>query len=487
MTEKDLKKLFDQKLEGMEHEFQASNWAAFEQMQDPTEPLSDQEFKKLFRDKLPQATFAFNPANWDALEAELGPENSISTDELKDLFQQKLAQTEYGFSPENWDRMEAVLNQRTRKPMAYFWRSAAVILLLGGLSAIFGLKANQSLGGDPYSNAGLVIQKSTIDQSPQKSIPSEAPLTGGSVKSPIDHTTSTAADAEYRATSPLSAVPPTISEYPKDPSDNGVSPLLALSSSPISKETIKEPRISALEVGRSGWKHIVLQNPYLTLQSYSSFETAPRESSSVKEPYIPQTYSKFFLVGGPAISKSMNGTMGAPGFQAGLEYQYGFNKVSSLTTGLLFNQTGDIGLETIDDSTFFGLGRTDVETHRHYKSISSIRVPLSYQYQLNEKHSFGLGFNMDMLISVSMNETKTTQAFKQDAQEETQNFRERLKSFEQINYSTSVNYQYQYSEKLSFALSYNLALNDITRDHAHNFEADHRPGQANLQLRYRLF
>ena len=65
MTEKDLKKLFEEKLEGQNFEFNEANWEAFEQMSDPGEPMSEQEFKKLFRDKLAQASFPFNPANWD--------------------------------------------------------------------------------------------------------------------------------------------------------------------------------------------------------------------------------------------------------------------------------------------------------------------------------------------------------------------------------------------------------------------------------------
>ena len=56
-----------------------------------------------------------------------------------------------------------------------------------------------------------------------------------------------------------------------------------------------------------------------------------------------------------------------------------------------------------------------------------------------------------------------------------------------MNFSASLSYEFQYSERLSFALSYALPLNDITQDQAQNFAADHRPGQANLQLRYLLF
>ena len=206
-----------------------------------------------------------------------------------------------------------------------------------------------------------------------------------------------------------------------------------------------------------------------------------------KDPYVPQAYSKLYLLAGPAFSAPMNGKMGSPGWQLGLEYEYGWNEKSALSTGVIYNRSGDIGLETVHDSTFFGLGRTDIQTYRHYKSLSSIRIPLNYRYNFAPKQSFGFGLNTDILLSVRMDQTKTTQVFKQDPRVEEQAFNQMMESFEPVNFSAHFSYQYQYSPRLSFAFTYALALNDISRDQAQNFEADHRPGQANLQLRYRLF
>tara|TARA_B100001115_G_scaffold167328_1_gene146238 strand:+ start:2548 stop:3996 length:1449 start_codon:yes stop_codon:yes gene_type:complete len=480
MTEKDLKKLFEEKLEGQNFEFNEANWEAFEQMSDPGEPMSEQEFKKLFRDKLAQASFPFNPANWDALEEEMGPEHGMSNAELQELFDKKINQSQFAYNPDNWARMEAILDQKGRKPLAFYWRSAAAILAAAGISSLL-LFQNQANQFGPTETA-----------LPQQNIVETAPA----AKSPV---------AAETVEMPLSQSPETIENS---------TPALSNSSASTTGNTLESEDLAYVQDNRALviGAHPTESSPAvqaLRIEPNSNLQAsdlhpmnvnldadlAPRHfvmqdlssEEPVIEPYIPQAYSKVYASGGLVISQALNGKMGSPGFSAGLEYEYGWNKISSVRTGIIYTQSGDIGLETMHDSTFFGLGRTEVQTARHYKSLQSLRIPVSYQYKLNSQHSFGLGLNTDVLLSVRMDETKTTTVFKQDPKVEHKEFNQSMNSFAPVNFSASLSYEFQYSERLSFALSYALPLNDITQDQAQNFAADHRPGQANLQLRYLLF
>lgn len=509
MTEKDLKKLFEEKLKGTDFEFNPANWEAFEQMADPNqplseqefsqlfkgkeaeasfafnpsnweafeqmnspqEPLSEQEFKKLFREKMAQATFPFNPANWEAMEEELGPENGMSGAELQTLFQNKAAESRFAFNPENWARMEAILDQRAARPLVYFWRSAAAILLMASLASGLlwqdqtALSTNGALVKEPSASEMISPEAQTSAPIELQELPASSLTTESRMAEESAIAESIVQIAQVPPTTPVSAGVIEAAGLPEANSAQTLAYQIAdLAPLPFVDQVIGLPNLD----------HAYVNTPLL------------QRSSSEKEPYIPQGYSNVNAVAGPAISAPMNGKMGTPGWQAGLEYEYGWSKASAISTGLIYNRSGDIGLETMNDSTFFGLGRTDVQTHRHYKNLSSLRIPLNYRYNF-ANHGFGIGFNTDVLLNVNMDETKTTTVFKQDPVVERTSYSQPMETFSPVNFSASLSYYYQYNERLSLALSYAFALNDLTNDNAQNFEAEHRPGQANLQLRYRLF
>ena len=61
------------------------------------------------------------------------------------LFDKKINQSQFAYNPDNWARMEAILDQKGRKPLAFYWRSAAAILAAAGISSLllFQNQANQ--------------------------------------------------------------------------------------------------------------------------------------------------------------------------------------------------------------------------------------------------------------------------------------------------------------------------------------------------------
>ncbi len=482
LSEQEFKKLFQDKLPEASFAFNPANWEAFEQMTDPQQPLSEQEYKKLFRDKMAKVHFPFNPANWEALEDELGPEQGMSGAEMQDLFQKKASDSSFAFNPDNWARMEAILDQRDRRPLAYFWRSAAAILLLASL-AVAALW-QQPKGAIIYSPQQPIAADEVAEpQSIKSTQPSEINPTKeeGSISNPA--LADEAAIASNSANGGNSGAQPPVQNFANASESTDAVPVLPAVQSNFSAIAAESVAAQSLGINNLAPAELPLSSDLMFVDLNPNLGSPSVE----KEPYIPQAYSRIYAVAGPALSAPLNGKMGSPGWQAGIEYEYGWNDRVSISTGAIYNRSGDIGLETLHDSTFFGLGRTEVETHRHYKYLSSIRIPLAFNYNIAPKHRFGLGLNTDVLLTVSMDETKTTRVFKQDPRVEETSYNKKMDSFEPLNFSASISYQYQYSPRLSMAFTYAFALNDISRDNAQNFEADHRPGQANLQLRYRLF
>lgn len=479
LSEQEFKKLFQDKLPEASFAFNPANWEAFEQMTDPQQPLSEQEYKKLFRDKMAQVNFPFNPANWDAMEDELGPEQGMSGVEMQDLFQKKASDSNFAFNPDNWARMEAILDQRDRRPLAFFWRSAAAILVLASMA----VAALWQVPKDPIGNT-LNQPIATEQTAGPKNI--KAPEVNSSKEEKSSSNASLNNEATIATTTGNggnSGAQPPLQNLANASENIEAGPSLASIPSNSSASAANFVEAQSLGIKNLAQAKLPLSSNLMFVDLNPSLESQLVDT----EPYVPQAYSRINVLAGPVMSTALNGKMGSAGWQAGIEFEYGWNDRASISTGAIYNRSGDIGLETLHDSTFFGLGRTEVETHRHYKNLSSIRIPLNFNYNIAPKHRFGLGLNTDVLLSVSMDETKTTRVFKQDPRVEESSYNKKMDSFEPLNFSASLSYQYQYSPRLSLAFTYAFALNDISRDKAQNFEADHRPGQANLQLRYRLF
>jgi hypothetical protein len=171
----------------------------------------------------------------------------------------------------------------------------------------------------------------------------------------------------------------------------------------------------------------------------------------------------------------------------GLEYEYGFNDRLSLSAGLSYNYGGDMGIETLSDSTFFGLARTDVETHSHYKNRASLRMPICLNVKISPKHSISVGAYADALISVSMDQQKTTTIFKQDPKVEHSSGSAPKNSFTSYSGGANIAYTYQYSDRFSIGLSQQYGLVDLTNDQHQNFQKHHQTNQTNLVLKFSIW
>ncbi len=480
MTEKELNKLFSEKLKGQSFPFNEKAWESMEQMLDPQEPLSEMEYRKLFQDKLATASFAFNPANWSKMETQLNEkQGAMSEAEVKALFETKLKSQSFAFNPANWERMEAILDGEPKKGLVYFWRSAAAILLFAASTLAF-----QFIGQPQLSNTQNIesISASPTGNSAQENVAPQI--------APKSLENGTLVPSKSSGSSGAAKVPPAA------PSTNN----LAAKQGPERSNTIigandalltdktKAELFTAAEIKdftKRGWKNL----PAIT--NSLGFRIPPSSSIATtlipeKAVYVPRSFSKISLQAGPSVNPGYNGKTGT-GFFAGLEYEYGFNEHLSLSAGLMYNYGGDMGIESISDSTFFGLARTDVETHNHYKNRRSIRMPVSLNIKVHPKHSFSVGAYADALIAVSMEQQKTTTIFKQDPKVEHSSGDAPKNGFTSYSGGASFAYTYHYSERLSIGLNQQYGFVDLTNDQHQNFKKHHQTSQTNLVLKFSIW
>jgi hypothetical protein len=482
MTEKELHKLFVDKLKGHSVPFNEDAWQSMEQMLDPQEPLSEIEYRKLFSNKLAAASFPFNPDNWNEMEVKLNEEQgAMSKEELSSLFSKKFGAQTFGFNPANWQKMEAILDANAKKPLLYFWRSAAAILLfaLGSLGFHF----------SELPRTTNLSPQETISSSPLLSEPAilptlESPTMSGLGSSGLKDQSIATKGTTVSATPPV--IPPVNnaaggSNLNQPGASQLGAPLALVEPSFPLAFTSKNINLTA-----KPWRSFGFEGPRLTVLEPSPADQNTLAASTKKPvPYIPVVYTKLSVVGGPSINPGYNGRFGS-GFSAGLDYEYGFNERSSLSVGLLFNYGGDMGIESLSDSTFFGLTRTEVQTHSHYKNISALRVPLSFNFKVSPKHSFSVGAYADAIVAVRLEEQKTTTIFKQDPKVENKSGLAPKNSFASFSGGAQLGYTYHYTEYLSIGVSYQYGMGDLSNDAHQNLSKHHQTSQTNLALKYSI-
>jgi hypothetical protein len=494
MTEKELHKLFADKLKSNSFPFNEKAWESMEQMLDPQEPLSEMEYSKLFKDKLSTASFAYNPANWDEMELKLNEaQGAMSQEEMKNLFQTKLQSQNFKFNPANWERMEAILDTKAKKTLFYFWRSAAAILIFAASVLAFNYTQQAPLISSP-SKQNISLSPKQNDPavlSPQTEIPAnlspELSPQAEEIATTILHPTST--PAQIPATSPAKAIlPPSNTITGENLASLATAELATNLVSPFTEDAPQEETLLANNAGidNRDWRDLSINPASMSLTEQATNNAFTVAAPPSKDVYVPMNYSKISLQGGPSLNPAYNGSTGT-GFFAGLEYEYGFNERISVSAGLIYNYGGDMGIESISDSTFFGLARTDVETHSHYKKMSALRLPISFNVKFNSKHSFSAGAYADAVIAVSMDQQKTTTIFKQDPKVEKMSGQAPDNSFTNYSGGLHLAYTYQYSKHLSIGLSQQYGLVDLTNDHQQNFSKHHQTSQTNLVLKYSIW
>lgn len=409
--------------------------------------------------------------------------------ELDQLLKSKLAGKTYPYNPANWKAMEAMLNQAQAPSTPLYWRQTAAILLLTLLLAIPLL----------WQNVG------------------DAPLPAPAINQPVSNTSPAAKDqprvneqtGENSGRTPADAQEPAVVTNSEPKASNTVaseiqnqstesSPAAAAIASAESGSGNRAAVAEASPTSREQPIYLAVSNKQTqNLPAHYSFARDLRPQTQSEAPAFaptidPRALAKFdnrheiSLQAGPSVNQAYSSQTGA-GWQLGVHYRYRATANLALSTSLNYVRTGDMGISTTADSVFFGFGRTEVRTEKHYRQISSIRVPLKAEYTISPKHMVTGGAFADVVTAIQMDLQKTTTPYKADPRVENHSSAKRRNEFSNVNYGATLGYFYRYDPRLSFGLNINYSLTDLTNDNYQKFEGDHRLLQSELVIRYRLF
>ncbi len=327
----------------------------------------------------------------------------MSDKELDKLFSKKLRNRQFDYNPKAWKAMEELLDNRN-KAHAFYWRSAAVILLLGAVAASFALM-QPSVSGHPKHEFVLppvaVSPQAEENQQPAKEtggVP-EAGNTRSSVNAPV-------VSSEQQLSAPV-----------------------AKTGKPSLKKTVNE-RLFAAHLGAQEEKSDAVQSrialheessdweapgylglaelpetPYLAMP----FESAPNKRPKTKY-HSPSRF--YFNVGGSWSAVNFSAHQGY-GWSAGLGYARNIGRGWSLAAEVNVVQRHSPGISQQRDSTFYSFNEERVIHTREVASLTHLELPLLLQYNTGTRHQWGIGGYAALLLDYEVQTVKERHVFEE--------------------------------------------------------------------------
>lgn len=414
--------------------------------------------------------------------------------ELDQLIRTKLAGKSYPYNPANWKAMEAMLDQAQGSSTPVYWRQTAAIMLLALLLAIPLLWQNTGTKTFPANQQQQPVSTQNLETSQQKPVlennspetentePGAASLPGAIANGEAGNNAPVSESNTSSSSSASTTNTPVFASAESGSGNKASNSAIAEASVPARQQPIY------LAVSDKNTENVMGHYNF----NVKLMPLALENVTPAKPIIDPRALAKFdnrhefSLQAGPSVNQAYNNQTGT-GWQLGLHYRYRAFTNLAFTTSVNYVRTGDMGINTVADSVFFGFGRTEVHTEKNYRQISSIRLPLKAEYNLSPKHIISGGVFADMVTAVQMDMRKTTKPYKADPRVENHSSAKPRNEFSNVNYGATAGYFYRYDPRLSIGLNINYSLTDLTNDHYQKFEGDHRLLQSELVIRYRMF
>lgn len=392
--------------------------------------------------------------------------------ELKELFEKKLAGQSHPVNLDNWRRMEAILD--AGKPnLSFFWRSAALIVSAFSLALAF-LPSSLPQPGPAINSA----QPAVLPLESQSTAKPQSPAAEG-VTAPAALSISQASRSD--------AVPsknPLAVKGQQPPAPMALSaPASASSASALpEEENYFTPAIATVGEPRDWQALASLSAPSLGLLAL--------EESDKEDPFWlgakkPPLQGSFWLSAGTGINNSFN-SEAQPGWQMGLHYQQPLSSRWAVEAGVQYQRSGSLGIERITDSVFFALGRTDVHTHEHFKSFSSLQFPIELAYRQG-RHSLVAGATLSRLLAVAWDTERRVQVIKQDERLENFSRNQFHEQFATWRGAVSFSYRLQLSQRWQAEAQYIRQWSPTVKTENTGFSRSYRLQHLQLGLRYQLW
>lgn len=405
--------------------------------------------------------------------------------ELEKLFKTKLGSASYDYNPAAWTAMENLLDQKATRGGAYFWRSAAAILLFGVLAAsVTFWQTGQQLPETPSAVSVPLTEPALPQQDKISQEPQADPVISSSMAGTDIQVSNPVADLEEDEGASDDA-PESFAVNTPDPSagDSGMPPESSATSSPgiISNE-------DGILAIREQEEESTLEGLDAKVPSFS----AVTDNGNIRPNAFKLTADKtgtrqgLFLKGGTILNESYNtGDVGV-GFHLGFEYQVGIARNLEFSAGLTYSRINKLGIHQEFDSTFYHFSSERIETEITASQLNYLEMPVSFNWRFHPRHQIGLGAYAALLISVSEDVEKRHYRQGNEMAVSRTVDEGKLSPYEDYDLGLGCNYFFMIDHQLELGLEFRYGLMDITRDLEGVYERNHQNLNTRISLRYRI-
>ncbi len=511
--------------------------------------MTDKELEKLFKEKLGNQPHDYNPANWERMADAL---DAAKNEPLDNLFKEKLAVKSYPYNPKNWEKMAAILDGgAASRGGAFYWRAAAAILLfamLAGGALLFDNSDKNALQDenrvvDFEENSPAVLEDENYDDGnsldenggtkneanagsseiPNENIANQETSGGDDLNASQNPDFSSENNADKNAggeDSDGKTVAENVgSDFSKDENNDGNqggdaenSDANAITANPAdgnaSNENSRKPIFSSddYETGNPNAisfyanqdalildRKNIAKNAFLLDTENAPFSLMPlsRENEKFDPKSLPKFYKRhnLFAEGGAVLRGSYTSNSVGIGWQAGLGYQYRISDRWAANVGLRYSVHNEVGIRQKSDSIFFNFGQERIETERESHRLDYLEVPLEINFLATPKHQFSLGGYFAQLISVDQEIVRRRYALKQGVQTTHDEATGYNPDFARYDWGLTAGYRFHISPQFSAGISVQQGLVDITKVEtvSNELKKHHRNLSTRISLRYLLF
>lgn len=423
--------------------------------------------------------------------------------ELDKLFESKLQEREFEMNPENWAAMEAILDAKTKRGGAFYWRSVAAVFAFGILAALSllivdpGTPAEQNVVQEEqqFRKPNAPLEKpnsSTTEEKPVLINEQNMDAPGESLISDAPAQTGRSGELKPQGSSP-SSPPPAEGSTPA--SDNAETSGGALATIPSDVESTDTPSVTANTLGTEAENS---SNEDLAFLHLDSKELATLETPVVElnpasvEPFTPEALSifsarhEFFATGSSLVGNAFSSNNAGLGFSAGLGYRLRLDPKLSVEVSANYLQLNSVDLTDKRDSTFFNFGKEHIQINRQVNQLGYLQIPIALTYHLNSRHSVGMGGYTSLLLSVTEKLERTHEVAKRPTQYSTATNTGYHEDFRRFDYGFTANYFYRVTPALSFGVQVQKGFTDITHDVSEGFKPVHQNFNTQISVRYRF-
>jgi len=395
--------------------------------------------------------------------------------ELEKLFKGKLGNREFAFNPANWEAMESMLDSKVKPAGAYYWRSAAAILLFAvGVWSMLLITPAPS----EADVAGTSNQSEETQSMPEKSLNPSVTRSGEEDDR-----------SDFKRTIRETKAEALNKEYSEDQQEGSVSSLgysenltyrLVQEKSPVELNDRKPLGLVELK-GKKVAYNYELHNTGFTLEN----TTGPGTFEPVALHKFMQPHT-FYIEAAPVFSAVKNSFQVGLGLHVGVGYQRNFANGLILNTGIGYTSLSGVDITNKSDSVFYNFGKEEVRTEEVNEKLDYIEVPLSIGYQINSKHLIQVGGFAGYLVNVSQEVNKEISSFKAGTEYQQHENRGYQEDFYRWNFGLDFGYRYNLSPGLSVGLHYSMGLRDITKNSTGEYQNNHATRSTRVVFRYSI-